>query len=237
MKLNIRFKLNKQLDKDMALEFLGRGEKGGINFSDSITFYHPELKSIIDKDKTEKIKFIDRYFNKFYTLHNIEFKNYIVKMKVGWKKYEEDFAKELNLIFKNHKKPKGKYIAYLSTFNCNPRFLSNKTYQIFYGHKISPSYVTMHEILHFFFYDYSINKYPQIFAKLDMNNGIFWELSELFNAVIMSSNNFMNGKYIDIAKPYPAHQKYFEKLKEIWNIKPDIDNWLIEAYSYISKQK
>ena len=210
---------------------------GGINFSDSITFYHPELKSIIGKDEAEKIKFIDSYFDKFYKLHIVEFKGYSIRMKDCWKKYEQDFIKELNIIFKNPKKPKGKYIGYLSVINCNPRFLNNKTFQIFYGHKVGSNYVTMHEVLHFFFYDHAINKYPKIFKKLDTNDGIFWELSELFNAVIMSSDHFMNGKYADITKPYPAHQKYFEKMKEIWNIKPDINNWLIEAYDYLSRQK
>ncbi len=235
MKLNIKFKLNKQLDKNMTLIFLGSGEKGGVDFSNSVTFYHPELKNVIDSNKEEKIKFISDYFDKFYKLHRQEFKDLIAKMQSSWKNIEPSFINELNKTFKDPQKPNGKYIGYLSAINCNPRFLKDKTYQIFYGHKAGSSYVTVHEVLHFFFYDYAVKKYPEIFGKLDTNNGIFWDLAELFNAVIMSSKDFMGGKYASITEPYPAHQKYFDKMKEIWNKNPDIDNWLIEAYGYLSK--
>ena len=236
MNLKVKFRLNKSLDKKMAFEFLNI-KAGGIDFSRGIISVHSELKIILKESKVKQKKIINKYFNKFYKNNKKYLDNRLKEMEKDWEKVEKKFIRQLEIIFKNPKVPKGKYIGYLSIINCNPRFLDDKTFQIFYKYPSGSNYVITHEILHFFFYDYAVKKYPKIFSKLDMNSGIFWDMAELFNAVIMSEPNFIIKDYSEKNKPYPSHIKYFNKAKEIWRKNKDIDNWLIEFYNYFRKIK
>lgn len=233
MNLKIKFELNKQLDKDMAFEFLGT-HAGGIDFSGGIISVHPELKNILDKDENKQKQTINDYFDKFYEVNDADLNARLLKMSEDWKKDEDDFTKQLGKIFKNPSVPDGKYIGYLSIINCNPRFLEDRTFQVFYKHPSGSNFVTAHEVLHFFFYDYAERKYPEIFKNLDQNSGIYWDLAELFNDVVMADPNFISKSYSEHAKPYPDHVKYFDKAKYLWEKNRDLDAWLIEAHNYLS---
>lgn len=233
MNLKIRFELNKQLDKDMAFEFLEM-HAGGIDFSGGIISVHPELKNILDKDKNKQKQVINDYFDKFYKINNADLNTHLLKMDEDWKKDEDAFAEQLNKIFKNPQVPEGKYIGYLSIINCNPRFLEDKTFQVFYKHPSGSNFVIVHEVLHFFFYDYAERKYPEIFKNLNQNSGIYWDLAELFNNVVMVNPNFISKSYSEHVKPYPDLIKYFEKANALWKRDYDLDIWLIEAYKYLT---
>ncbi|MGC9602439.1 MAG: phosphotransferase [Minisyncoccia bacterium] len=233
---HITFKLNKELDKEMALEFLGV-KAGGIDFTQGIITVHPQLKSLLGKDAGTQKQIIDEYIDEFYKTHEELLNAYVVEMQKNWNKDETKFIEQLDIIFKNPEVPKGEYTGYLSILDCNPRFLDTKTFQVFYKHPSGSNYITAHEVLHFFFYDYAEKKYPQIFKKLDTNSGIFWDLAELFNVVVMSEPSFISEQYANHAKPYPAHAKYFDAAKNIWEKNRDIDSWLIEAYQFLSEQE
>ena len=237
MDLNIKFELNKELDKQMAFIFISRTSKvGGIDFSKGVTNNHPELEEAKSKEESERKEIISKYFDKFYDEHSEELGNKVIESKKEWSKVESKFIEQINKIFKNPTLPEGKYIGYLSVINCNPRFLENKTFQFFYKHRDGSNMVTAHETLHFFFFDYSVKNHPDVFGKLDKGKGIFWMLSEVFNDVILSLPEFIeiHGKEEFIS--YPAHKEYVEYMKKLWTDNPDINNWLIEGYNYLNKQ-
>lgn len=233
MNLQIKFELNKSLDKAMAFEFLNM-KAGGMDFSDRIISVHPELKIIVDKDENEQKQLISDYFDKFYETNDKDLKAHLLQMGNDWEKDESKFILQLKSIFKNTPVPEGKYIGYLSIINCNPRFLEDKTFQVFYKHRSGSNFITVHEVLHFFFYDYAERAYPEIFKKLDQNSGAYWDLAELFNDVVMSDLNFISKEYSEHAKPYPDHVKHFDRVKDLWGNNPDLDAWLIEAYNYLA---
>ncbi|KKQ81802.1 MAG: hypothetical protein UT05_C0009G0080 [Parcubacteria group bacterium GW2011_GWF2_38_76] len=242
MNLNVKFELNKELDKKMAFKFLLSSKVGGGDFSIGVTRPHPELLGIKEKDKKEATELINEYFDKYYE-NNVEILEKEKKeLKEKWSKIEGKFIIQLNKIFKNPTPPEGKYIGYLSTIDCNPRFLNDKTFQVFRHRGMPPDFmatqeIVMHEILHFFFYDYAVKKYPEIFDGLDMNKGIFWKLAELFNDVIISLPEFVELHKITKVGVYPDHKKYVEPMKNIWNNNPDIDKWIIKAYEYLNSEK
>ena len=235
MNLDIKFQLNKKLDKEIALNFLNI-KASGVDFSRGVIDPHPELKNIKSKNNEERKEIIDKYFDKFYEENSEKLENEIIRFKDNWSKIEEEFIIQLNKIFKNPTPPEGKYIGYLSIVNCNPRFLHNKTFQIFRNHNSGSNHVAMHEILHFFFYDYAVNKYPEIFSKLDTNTGIFWTLAELFNGVILALLEFTQMCKSEKVKIYPDHEEYIDKVKEFWDDNSDIDDWLIKSFDYINKE-
>lgn len=237
MRPHVKFKLNKSLDKKMAFDFLG-AKHGGIDFSIGITGVHPELKNIekIKGDKRRK-KIISDYFDLFYKKHHLYLKNRTTKFNKEWVKVENQFIGEVRKIFKNYPFPNGKYIGYVSIIDCNPRFLNNKTFQVFYFHPHGVRYVTAHEMLHFIFYDYATRRYHKLFKKLDTNQGIFWDLAEIFNAIILHMPNFIKIHGVKKRVIYPEHSKYIHKLESIWKKYRDIDKFIPAAYRIIVQKQ
>lgn len=237
MNPKIKFKLNKDLDKKIAFEFINL-KRGGIDFSRGILDVHPELKNIKkNKNNIKKKKILKKYFDSFYLKHNIYLKNRIILFNREWQIVENKFFNEVKKIFKKYSWPKGKYIGYLSIVDCNPRFLKDKTFQVFYFHPKGAVYVTMHELFHFIFYDYAIKKYSKIFKKLDTENGIFWDLAEIFNYVTLSLPEFRKLHKQNNISYYPEHKKYLPKLKKVWQKTQNIDEWLIEGFEYLKQFK
>jgi len=237
MKLRVKFKLNKALDKKMALEFLNF-KGGGIDFSRGILGIHPEIKILKNlTTKKKKQELINAYFDKFYKKHNDYLQKQIVRFSTEWRMIESEFMNEVDRTFKKYPLPNGRYIAYLSIINCNPRFLNNKTFQIFYFHPQGVRYVTMHELLHFIFYDYAIKKFPKIFKKTDTERGAFWDLAEIFNVIILSSPEFKRIHEQKNAPFYPEHEKYITRLAALWEKTRDVDRWLLRSYKYLMAKK
>ena len=233
MKLHITFELNKELDKEMALAFLDN-EAGGVDFSQGVTAPHPEIKNIKEKTEQERKEIISGYFDRYYKEHEKELLDRVEYFHKDWEPVESKFIEQINKIFKNPETPEGKYVGYLSIINCNPRFLDSKTFQIFYKHRAGSNYVTSHEVLHFFFYDYADRNHSDIFAELKPNDGIYWELAELFNDVILDLPEFVAIHNQTETKSYPAHEKHQAFMKKLWKDKSDIDNWIVEAYNYLN---
>jgi len=236
MDLKIKFELNKELDKQMASVFLSRNKKvGGVDFSLGVIKPHPELEKIKLEVK-ENMHILNDCFDKYYLEHEKELQYALKTAKEDWGVIETIFIEQLNILFKNPAVPEGKYIAYLSTINCNPRFLDTKTFQVYWKHRDGTNMVVAHEVLHFFFYSYAIKKHPDVFGSLDTNTGLFWVLAEVFNDVVLSLSelNVVHGK--DSFYSYPAHKEYSKYLKKVWAMNLDIDNWLHEGYDYLSSR-
>lgn len=236
MNLKVKFELNKEIDKQMTNIFLsGSFKLGGVDFSKNITYFHPKLEKVKKKNDNERKKFISEYFDEYYKKHFEELEKKVIKIEKEWRRVEKKFINQLNKIFKNPVPPKGKYIGYLSVINCNPRFLDNKTFQVFYKHKSGSNLVIAHEILHFFFYDYAVKRHTDIFTSLDTNKGIFWGLAELFNDVVMALPEFVEIHGNKDVGGYPYHEQYIDHVKKLWDNNPNIDNWLIETYNHLKK--
>lgn len=217
----------------MAFEFL-RVKAGGIDFSKGIISTHPELATSLDKNEHDQKEIIGRYFDAFYNSNYRDITSHLKRTTEAWASDEPKFNQQLEILFKNPPIPEGKYIGYLSIINCNPRFLEDKTFQVFYTHPSGSNFVTAHEVLHFFFYDYADRNYPEMFGKLDKDLGIYWDMAELFNNVVMADPNFISGSYSKHVKPYPNHFQHFDEVKAIWEKSHDIDKWLTETHEYLT---
>lgn len=228
MDLKIKFELNKELDKEMALVFLkGKSKVGGIDFSLGVINPHPALEKLKETEE------INKYFDNYYSEHGIELINANNKAQEDWRSVEGNFFDVVKSIFVNPPVPEGKYVAYLSIINCNPRFLDNKTFQVYWKHRNGTNMVVAHEVLHFFFYDYAETKHPDLFRGLEKNTGLFWVLAEVFNDVVLSLPELVAVHGQTTFYSYPAHKKYSEHMGKIWEENPDIDEWLLKGYDYL----
>lgn len=232
----VTFKLNKALDKKMALEFLDL-QQGGVNFLRGIIGVHPELKNIKEiNNKTKRGKIISNYFDSFYKEHRHYLSKRVREADKTWREVAGRFFDETKKLFRGHPFPPGKYVGYLSTIDCNPRFLEDKTFQVFYLHQRGFKYVTAHELLHFIFYDYVLKKYPEVFMNMDTERGIFWDLAELFNSIILHTPTFVEIHQTKRSVTYPKHTKYFSNLSHIWKKYQDVDKFITISYKLLKKE-
>lgn len=205
--------------------------------------FHPELEKIQKSNETQKKKYnlIDKYIFQAYQKDAKQMRSGLNEVKIVWQSIKKSFFKQTQNIFKNHKWPVGQYAAYATIWGIYPRFLRKKTFSFPYdsNDKDFISVVIMHEMLHFIFYEYAIKRYPKIFKKLDTENGIFWNLAEIFNIVILQTPDFAklfnNKKKLVIF--YPQHKEYFKHMSDLWRKSYDIDDWLIEGFNFLNKQK
>lgn len=233
----VKFKLNKSLDKKMALDFL-QIKQGGVDFSNGIIGVHPELECL-EKIKTrkEQAKIINEHFDRFYRKHRNYLAKRIREFDSEWSSVENKFFKETDKIFKGKDSDKNTYCCYLSVIDCNPRFLEDRVFQVFYFHPQGVKYVASHEIMHFLFYEYAVKNKPKIFKKLDTEKGIFWDLAEIFNVIILSSPEFKKIHGVKNIVCYPEHEKYLNYLKRLWFKNDDINEWLTKGFSYLKNNE
>lgn len=175
----LKFELNIELDKWTC---------NSEAFHSSVVRVNPELAQGENLEPEAKKAFRDNYVTGYYKLHQKELNNAVEKMRTDWLRVEESYFETVHGLF-NHPWPEGKYICYLSIFNCNPRFIETKDFQAFYKHPETTNYVCAHELLHFIFYDYLEKNFSQEYKGL--GDKVIWKLSEIFNDVVLRLPKFV----------------------------------------------
>lgn len=221
----LRFYKNKILDEMMIDQFL-KETGGGLDFGKFIIKMYPELKKARDSmSLKDKKKIIHTFTKKYYNSHKKEIDEFSNFLKIEWSKKEDDFVKTTRIFFNGYDFPEGKYIAYSSIINCNPRFLDQKTFQFFYKKETGDAIHTIaHELLHFIFFDF-VNKKLKKEAK-KISDDQLWDLSEIFNVVVLKSSFYK--KIIDkkFVKSYPDHKKYIAKFEAAMKKSSNIEDFI-----------
>lgn len=220
----LKFDFDPRRDFEIAWNFYNKPKHGGVDFWSKGALRHHDDLIDIEKAKNKE-EFLSDYVSSLNTQHHNEFKRRKKEIIALYKNKELKFFYETNKIFKNHPWPKGKYIAYLSVFDFCPRFLDDKTFFVFmYDGDNGVLFTIFHEMLHFIFYDYCLTKYPQIFKGQNTESGPFWEIAELFNAVLQQTPSFskLHGQIEEIG--YPKLTPKLDDAKKAWD--GDIDNWI-----------
>ncbi|MBU3957363.1 hypothetical protein KKI19_03785 [Patescibacteria group bacterium] len=206
----VKFRLNKALDKEICFAFL-KHKKGGLDFGRGIIKVHPSLTSVkkfpVDKQKQA----IEQYTDQFYRVHQNQLRKAKQNFQKEWDKKAADFFKEVDKIFDRHPWPKGPYFGYISIFPCGPRFLEEKSFQVFYLRhpRVRP---VSHEILHFLFYDYIEKSFPEE----DSSSEAIWILSEITNSLVLDSPQFRKIIGVLHLHAYPAQKRLLSRLKPLW---------------------
>ncbi|MCK6462431.1 MAG: hypothetical protein L6Q29_01260 [Candidatus Pacebacteria bacterium] len=124
---------------------------------------------------------------------------------------------------------KEKFTCYLSIFNCNPRYLESKSFQVYYkrSHDMRKEVIT-HELTHFAFYDFC--------HKLGIkNNKALWELSEIFNVIFLNLPSIRHAIGAEELLFYPDLKDKLETIKLIWNKKLGAKDFIIASLKYLQK--
>lgn len=217
----IKFKIDPQKDISTFFDFLKDAKYDeGRNFKWAILKHYPYFKKFngeIDK------KIVKDFVFKYYSEYQKAIEKNIIISENNWKKVEKDFFELVHNLFLETKWPKGKYIVYTTMWSMYPRFLDDKTFQIpaISIKQKTTSFIIAHEMLHFIFYEYFLNKYKKY--KSHKYDFFAWHVSEIFNVIIMNTPEWQK-----ILKNkddgYPEHRKIIKKLS---NKEGDLDG-LIE---------
>ena len=175
----ITISFDKELDK-MVYEDFHDFSIAGVDFGDKIKHDHPEITEENYKN------YIDNFY-KENILHINESKDEINKILLN---KQELFFKAIDDLFK--KDFRGLNVTgLLSIFDCNPRYLEEKKFQIFYKRNNKNKLeVVFHELLHFIFFDYCDSVLREETRGLGKNRGTLWELSEIFNVIVLNLPQF-----------------------------------------------
>lgn len=194
----MKIELNKQLDKEIYLRFR-EARVGGVDFGRKIHDVHPQ----ITKENYSE------YIDNFYQEHQ-------GKLEVIRKDTEKCFTDVKKPLFAELRKYFGRdfskenYTCYISIFDCNPRFLENKTFQVYYKRPYHlRKEVIVHELTHFAFYDYC-------FGLGIKDSKALWELSEIFNVIFLNLPSLRTAIGAEEILFYPDLKEKLEVVKLIW---------------------
>jgi len=211
----MKIKLNKKLDKEVYLDFCDT-VIGGADFGKKIKVDHPNIT------EENYIKYIDD----FYVLNNSELENVLKNTLSCFDEIKDILFGELKKYFgKDYSREN--YTCYLSIFNCNPRYLENKSFQVYYKRSDNMrKEVVAHELTHFAFYNFC-NKLK---IKNDDN---LWELSEIFNVIFLNFPSIQKAIGAEELLFYPDLKDKLEEIKKIWTKQPDAKNFIQTSLQYI----
>lgn len=211
----MKIELNKQLDKQIYLDFR-ESFAGGVDFGKKILRDHPSIN--IDN--------YNNYIDDFYKHHENEL-NDTLKETINCL---NDVEKTLFLELKNyfgHDYGKDNYLCYLSIFDCNPRYVETKCFQVYYRRPYHlRKEVIAHELAHFAFYDYCFRLGIKDSKEL-------WELSEIFNVLFLNTPSIQNAIGAEELLFYPTLKEKLEKVQPLWDTKLSAKDFIIQSLQII----
>lgn len=214
----LKFKLNIELDKEMAFQFMDM-TGGGIDFGVGIIKLYPELAKAKEVTGEERRVVIVDFTKKYYSDYETELDKKLKEISDDWESVARSYFASVDQIFSKHSWPQGEYVCYLSIFNCNPRFLETKSFQVYQGLSDRTNYIIAHEMLHFIFFDY-LNK-EELDFKNTQDEHTIWLLSEWFNDLILNLPVFKQfGENVESAYPEVVEfSKQFKDKSKILDVK------------------
>ena len=222
----LKILLNKDFDKKICFDFLNT-KAAGIDFGGGIIQIHPHLSEALKMDELSAKDLISKYFDQFYLEHQDELAQVRKEAENVWIKKQESFFKACNVYFENHPWPEGKYEAYQSIINCNPRSLEDKTFQFYWQHPQGFSSVAAHEMLHFLFFDLA----KKIIPGINPEDQKLWAISEVFNGLIMEEAEFTQIIGNQRPEQYPDLVRTQAELREVWNKNKKAKNFILSTLS------
>jgi hypothetical protein len=195
----MKIEINKNLDKEVYLSFYNAVVEGA-DFGNKIKKDHPDIS-------------LDNYIgyiDEFYDLHKEELLATVEDMKSCFNEIKEalilEFKKYFGIEFNDED-----YTCCVSIFDCNPRYLETKSFQVYFRrlHDMRKE-VIAHELTHFAFFDFC--------AKNNISSGDYlWELSEIFNVLFLNTPPVREAISSEELLFYPNLKDKFESIKLFWN--------------------
>jgi len=211
----MKISLNKELDKEAYLAFYD-AVIGGADFGKKIHKDHPEIT----------LENHAKYIDDFYSRHEFELEEVRKDTELCFSDIKAILFEELNKYF-GRKHSDADYTCYLSIFDCNPRYLETKSFQVYYkrSHDMRKE-VLVHELTHFAFFDYC-------HALGIQDSKMLWELSEIFNVLFLNIPPIQNAIGAEELLFYPELKSKYDGIKKIWEEQLVAKDFIIRSLKYL----
>lgn len=207
----IKIALNKKLDYEVYIDFHNHS-RAGADFGAKIKKDHPDIN----------LGNYEKYIDDFYIANQAKILKKQEQINKLLIEKQDQFMLALTDLFNMNFKG-DIYQGYLSIFNCNPRYLETKTFQIYYKKDlIDMTEVALHESTHFAFFDYLDKNFHEQIKNLNKNTDILWEMSEIFNVIVLNLPSFRKILNKKEKLFYPNLKDKLYQANIIWNSTKDI---------------
>lgn len=225
---HVNFEIDREMDYWTVGEFLTFDSSD--TFSKNILSTYPKLKDAQNLEDSTKISFYKKYVDQVYKDRETDLFNIQKEVQESWDSVEQRFLEKTQKLFNGHPWPEGSYVGFLSIFNCNPRFLKEKTFQVYYKHPEGLLYVCAHEMLHFMFYDY-LDKNPELTREVVESK--IWDFSEIFNIIILQTPQFVEITCTPEPYSYKEHENRIPKIRKLMEKSKNIDDMIKESFRFL----
>lgn len=223
--INIVF--DKELDKEVYLDFADFSV-AGADFGARIRCDHPDITR----------KNHNTYINEFYSANQQALQQAADELRNKLNDTQSAFFSATKNIF-NTDYSDIKSTGSLSIFDCNPRYPEKNLFQVYYKRDVlGKMEVSYHETLHFMFFRFCSEQCADAIRGRDPNRGAYWELSELFNVIILNQKAFR-----DILKQeeflfYPNLSTKLASLQDIWETSNgSVKDFVGKSFRELEKRK
>ena len=224
----INISINKEFDKEVFSDFWGFSV-GGVDFSkNGIKKIHPKITKQNHK----------KYIDDFYTNNKqvvLDSKN---ELEYSVNKTQDAYFKAIYDVFGKDYSGHS-YTCLLSIFDCNPRYIEEKQFQVFFKRDVSGKLgVVYHEILHFAFFEHAGTHCSSVVETLNSNEGSYWALSEIFNVIILNTSPLQDILKREEQVFYPMLAPHVEPIKKLFmENRVDFCTFLSASLSYLESVK
>lgn len=202
----INISINKEFDKEVFSDFWGFSV-GGVDFGkNGIEKIHPKITNQNYK------KYIDNFYidNKQAIFDS---KNELERIV---NKTQDAYFKAIYDVFGKDYSGRS-YTCLLSIFDCNPRYVEEKRFHVFYERDtIGKLGVVYHEISHFAFFEHAKTHCSSVVETFNPNEGSYWALSEIFNIIILNTSPFQDILKHEEHLFYPMLTLHVDPIKKLF---------------------
>lgn len=214
--MSMKIELNKQRDKEVYLAFHD-AVVGGADFGKKIRDEHPHIT----------LENYSEYIDDFYTAHESELEEIRKDTESCFLDIKDVLFSELRKYFERDYSDKS-YTCSLSIFDCNPRYVETKTFQVYYKRsRDMRKEVIAHELTHFAFFDFCHELTTEDSKEL-------WELSEIFNVLFLNIPSIQKKIGAEELLFYPDLKSKLEGVREIWMKELSAKEFIVRGLQYLT---
>jgi hypothetical protein len=219
----------------------------GWDWSHYILNKYPELKKKLVKatDKKKRNFITKNFFETYYKKEIGNLEKVRKEYQKAWDKINNKIMIALSEIVE-YSWPKNceKITARVSLCPINPRYIKSRTFDINYSASLhSMKAITIHEILHFIYFEKWKRIFPKIPEKKFEAPYLVWDLSELITSIVLSDKRIQN-VFKHKPTPYKEHEKMkisgkcvLNYINELYKKRKNFEDFLRKSWRFVKKHK
>jgi len=215
------------------------------DWSKKILREYPILQQKLNSVKgyNEKNRIIYEFFKEVEIKEKTRFNLKKKGFQESWNKINNKAVKALSEIVEKEWPEKDRIIRAGVTLNpiC-PRWIKQRTFDLYYRFNMGTmKAVSLHEILHFIYFEKWKEIFPQTNEKEFEGPGLVWELSEMVPPIILSDERMQKilrhkpSVYNEYKTLKIKNKPILEHLQKFYDNKEDFEDFLVTSWRFIKK--